>query len=259
MFGWLRPSCPVDPHAKRWIEKRLQWLSQEFGLDVFTRRALILPLEEFFPDRYRGSEACVRTLVDRVCAYMDVDPSRVDLEFYTDRGNAWLVNKQGKIMPRPAGLYNDSTGRTLIELETSQFDSPMTLVGTAAHELAHLRLLGEGRIRPTVFDNELLTDLTVVFFGLGIFLANVPRAWESLLTNWPGTDAKRSEYMTQPMFGYALAHMAWFRNERKPSWARHLRMDARACFKQGLRYLWATGDSQFRPADASRRPGESTS
>ena len=25
------------------------------------------------------------------------------------------------------------------------------------------------------YDNELLTDLTVVFFGLGIFLANAPR------------------------------------------------------------------------------------
>ncbi len=259
MFGWFRPSCPIDPHAKRWIEKRLQWLANQFGLDTFTRRALILPLEEFFPDRYDGSEESVCTLVNRVCTYMDVDPALVELEFYTDRGNIWLVNDRGKYMPRPAGLYNEQTGRTLIQLETSQFDNPMTLVGTAAHELAHLRLLGERRIKSTVFDNELLTDLTVVFHGLGIFLANVPRAWESLLTNWPGTDAKRSEYMTQPMFGYALAHAAWFRNERKPKWARHLRMDARASFKQGLQYLWATSDSEFKPAHASKSAGDSLS
>ena len=104
MFGWFRPACPVDRHAKHWVEQRLQWLSDEFGLDVFTRRALILPLEEFFPDRYDGSEASVHTLVERVCAYMDLDPARVELEFYTDRSNTWLVNQRGKFMPRPAGL-----------------------------------------------------------------------------------------------------------------------------------------------------------
>jgi hypothetical protein len=126
----------------------------------------------------------------------------------------------------------------------------MSLVGTIAHELAHVRLLGEERIRPTVFDNELLTDLTVVYHGLGIFLANVPRTWESHLTYWPGTDALQTEYMHQAMFGYALAHMAWIRSERKPEWSRHLRPDARASFKQGLDYLWRTGDSTFKPKHA---------
>jgi len=138
----------------------------------------------------------------------------------------------------------------VIHLETSQLTEPMTLVGTIAHELAHLRLLGERRIDDDVFDNELLTDLTVVFHGMGIFLANAPRAWESDFTTWPGTEANRPEYMTQAMFGYALALAAWFRNERKPPWAKHLQMDARASFKQGLRYLWKISDSEFKPQHA---------
>lgn len=127
----------------------------------------------------------------------------------------------------------------------------MALVGTIAHEIAHLRLLGEDRIPFDAFDNELLTDLTVVFHGLGIFLANVPRAWESDFTAWPGTAVRKPGYMTQPMFGYALAHSAWYRNQRKPEWARFLHMDAKACFRQGLRYLWATQDSQFKPPNAA--------
>lgn len=248
MFGWFRPVCPVEPHAKRWIEERLLWLADELGLDVFTRRALILPLAEFFPDRYDATDESVRRLVRRVCGYMDVDPDRVELEFFTDRANLWLVNENGHYLPRAAGLYDEDADQIVIRLETSQFDDPMTLVGTTAHELAHLRLLGEKRIDPDVFDNELLTDLTVVFHGLGIFLANVPRAWISDFSTWPGTDVRRSEYMTQPMFGYALAHAAWLRDERKPAWAKHLRVDARASFKQGMQYLLVTGDSQLRPA-----------
>lgn len=60
MFGWFRPTCPVDPRAKNWIETRLAWLADEFGLDVFTRRSIILPLQEYFPDNYDGSEAAAK-------------------------------------------------------------------------------------------------------------------------------------------------------------------------------------------------------
>lgn len=251
MSPWFRPICPVDTNAKAWIERRLQFLADEFGRDVFSRRALVLPLEEFFPDRYDASDESVRKLMDRVCGYMDADPALVELEFFTDRGEVWLVNDRGQYLPHEAGLYDEQAQRTVIHLETSQLDEPMTLVGTIAHELAHLRLLGERRIPHDVFDSELLTDLTVVFHGLGIFLANDPRAWESHFTKWPGTDARQPEYMTQPMFGYALAHAAWFRKEQKPQWAKYLRMDARASFKQGLRYLWETGDSEFKPEHAA--------
>jgi hypothetical protein len=247
MFGWFRPTCPVEPCAKRWIEERLEWLADQFGTDVFSRRALILPEEDFFPDKYDESPESVRMLLDRVCLYMDADPELVKLELFTDKGNLWLVNERGHGISRAAGLYDERDDQTIIHLETSQLDDPMTLVGTIAHELAHLRLLGERRVDPEIFDNELLTDLTVVFHGLGIFLANVPRAWVSDFTHWPGTKVKKPEYMTYPMYGYALAHAAWFRNERKPHWMKHLRLNARSAFKQGLRYLWETRDSRFRP------------
>src|SRR5690349_3836272 len=120
MFNWFRPSCPVDPHAKKWIENRLQWLSNEFGHDVFSRRAVILPLEEFFPDPYDATDAAGRVLLNRVCSYMDADPSKVVLEFYTDRSQTWLVNAKGDAIARPAGLYQEESGYYLIKLERSQ-------------------------------------------------------------------------------------------------------------------------------------------
>jgi hypothetical protein len=74
-------------------------------------------------------------------------------------------------------------------------------------------------------------------------LANSPRNWESHYGTWPATDLKKPEYMTPPMFGYALAHLAWFRHEGRPEWAKHLHPGARANLKQGLRFLDRTGDS----------------
>jgi hypothetical protein len=250
MFGWFRPVCPVDPCAKNWIEERLKWLSGEFGVDVFSRRAVVLPDEDFFPDTYDHSERSVRTLLDRVCRYMDADPDRVELRLFANPVDFGLVNENGHAIPMAAGWYEENNRRTIIRLEKSQLDDRMALIGTIAHELAHLRLLGERRIFPDIFDNELLTDLTVVFHGLGLFLANDSRVYQSQLTVWPGTQMRKPEYMSYPMFGYALAHAAWFRKERKPEWASHLRMDARSALKQGLRYLWETGDSKFKPSHA---------
>lgn len=72
------------------------------------------------------------------------------------------------------------------------------------------------------------------------------------MTKWPGTDYNKPEYMSQPLIGYALAHLAWFRGEQKPAWARYLHMNARPDFYQGLRFLQKTGDSEFRPPSARR-------
>ena len=248
MFGWFKPQCPVDAAAKRWIEDRLHWLSDEFGRDTFTRRAVILPTNEFFPDPIDGTESSVRNLLDQVCGYMDVDPDLVTLEFFTNEAELWLINDDGKYLPTGAGgLYDEQVGRTVIHIETSELMNLEGLVGTMAHELAHLRLMGERRVTGDEFDNELLTDLTAVFHGFGIFLGNGPRNWDSQYSDWPGTNLRRPEYMTLPMFAYALAHAAWCRGEQKPAWSRFLSFDLRPCFKQGLRYLNQTGDSTFTP------------
>lgn len=248
MLGWLRASCPVDWAAKNWIEDRLQWLAEQFDSSAFTDKPVVLPTPEFFPDPYDGSRRSIRRLFERVCDYMGVAPGLVTLRFFSEARNLLFVNDQGKPVPDgAAGWYGEGTGKFIVRLETSQAADPMALVATMAHELAHVRLLGEGRIDNDAYDNELLTDLTALFHGLGIFLANSPRNWDGQYAYWPGTELRKPEYMTPPMFGYALAHLAWHRNQSAPSWCKYLRWSARINLKHGLRYLEQTGDSRFKP------------
>ncbi len=249
------PTCPCDPAAKAWVEDRLRWLCGQFDEHVFNGRPLVLPTHAFFPEPHDGSRRAARALLGRVCAYMGVDRDRVTLEFVSHAGRLWLVNEAGQYLPHAAGTYQETERHFLVRIDTSGLDDPMTLVGTMAHELAHARLLGEGRATSDQYDNELLTDLTVVFLGLGVFLANVPRTWDSQYTKWPGTELKKPEYMTRPMFGYALAHLAWFRGEERPAWANHLHWNARPDFKQAVRFLFRTGDSAFRPERFRSRAG----
>lgn len=245
MLGWLFGGCPVDPAAKEWIEERLLWLRDEFGADELYADNTVLPTAEFFPDRFDGSRESVRVLYRRVCEYMGVDEDRVRLKFFRGApGGFHLVDEGGQMVPTtPAGTYTPD----VIRLNLDEIADPMSLVGTLAHELAHERLLGEDRIMSEVYDNELLTDLTVCFKGLGVFLANVPRNYASQDTRWPGTDLRKPEYMTPPMFGYALGLLAWVRGVPNPPWLSHLKYGVRGEFKQAVRFLSKGGSTPLKP------------
>jgi hypothetical protein len=249
MFGWFKPTCPCDPAAKRWVEERLQWLSRQFGLHVLLEKPVVLPTPEFFPDAWDESPKAVSLLFRWVCQYMQVDPDRVEIQVYADRTPGWKTVLD-PMAGFAAGTWQGAEGpwqKGVIRIERSTLDRPSDLIGTMAHELAHQRLLGERRADPGAFDNELLTDLTAVFHGFGIFLANNPRKSTGELGRWPGTKLYRPEYLSEPMLAYALAHIAWFRNEDRPAWARHLRWTPHSVFKEGLRYLQKTQDSTFKP------------
>jgi hypothetical protein len=249
MFGWFHPVCPCDPAAKKWVEDRLRWLVKQFGLHVLLERPIILPTEEFFPDPWDGTPKAARRMFHRVCEYMGVDRDDVELKFFDDATPSTMIHLD-PTRGFAAGTWSageEPWQQGVIRLEKGSLDCPADLVGIMAHELSHQRLLGEGRIMRSTYDNELLTDLTAVYHGFGIFLANNPRKSTGELKHWPGTELHRPEYLSEPMLGYALALIAWFRDEDWPDWAKHLRWAPRAVFKQGLRYLQKTADSSFKP------------
>ncbi|MEO2091794.1 MAG: HEAT repeat domain-containing protein [Gemmataceae bacterium] len=236
MFGWFVPKCPVDTRTKAWVESRMLWLADRFGLDRLRAAAVVLPTDEFFPDRYTPDETGCRGCLLRMCGYMGVAPESVHLQIVDDEE-----------MPDAAGLYQ-MRERSVISLARSQLEDPMRLMATVAHELAHELLLKGGYLTGDEVDHEEVTDLLPVFLGTGIFAANA-----TVKTNfWTDGQTKfwansKLGYLSSIELGYALAVFAYFRGEDRPRWARHLRTDAALTLRDGLRYLHKTGDALFDP------------
>ncbi len=249
MMFLFTTKCPVNPEEKVWIDESMRWLIEEFGADRLRESPVILPTEKFFPDPYSGDKEDVRALVDRVCSYMGVDSTRTELEFYSDRENdlrgnlpAYESSHEGA-----AGHYRKRRGKFIIGLEAAQLGDPMSLVATVAHELGHVLLLGEGRVSANEEDHEPLTDLLTVFIGMGVFTGNAVfgfRQWTDSFSQ--GWETHRRGYLTEEMFGYALALFAWLRSEDKPVWSRHLEGNVSAYFKSGHKYLEKTGDTALK-------------
>ena len=236
MLGWFSPSCPLGTREKTWVERRMAWLAGRFGIERLRKARILLPTEEFFPDRYDADEASAQVYFDRMCGYMGVDPSTVELIVVADDD-----------MPGAAGLYQMHE-RSEIYVARSQLTAPMELLSTYAHELAHELLLKGGHLTADESDHEFVTDILPVFLGAGIFLANATvksKAWSE------GTmhlfSISKQGYLSSITQGYALALFAFMRGEIRPSWQSHLRADAAGPLKSGLRYLSKTGDTLFHP------------
>jgi hypothetical protein len=238
---WSTSKCPVEEEDKLWLEESMEWLLEEFGADTFRRVTVVLPTDEFFPDSYSAGEDDARALVDRVCAYMSVNPNLIELEFFEDESREAqrdFVYAEGS-SDGASGHYKKRRDKFVVSLESSQLTDPMCLVATIAHELGHVRLLGEGRVHGGFEDHEPLTDLLTVFFGLGIFTANSAFSFDASSHGW---QAQRRGYLDEEMFGYALALFALMRGERNPAWSRYLEGSVSTYFKNGQKYLDKTGE-----------------
>lgn len=242
-MGWFSPKCPVDAETKAWLDEAFGWLVDELGIDVVRESEVILPTEEFFPDVFDGSRPAIRKMVDRICGYMDVDPKLVTIQYFENDDVTRLhpLAADGQSRSHALGIYRrQSDGKYGISLDTSQASNPEMLVATIAHELGHVILLGEGRLDPDYQDHEPMTDLVTVFYGLGIFNANSSFVFEQFTNaQYQGWQAGGSGYLSEEMYGYALALFAHLRGEQKPDWAGYLKTNVRSYFKSALKFISA--------------------
>jgi hypothetical protein len=239
---WFGSRDALDIPSRLWIRKHLWWLGDQFGEDRLIEQPIVEPTDKFFPDKYGGSPAAIKPLFNRVCAYMDVDPETVQLELFSNDKSLGLVTADGFQIGVAAGTFQGGQRGHCIKLDQQHLEKPGNAVAILAHELAHVRLLGEGRVDPDRFDHELLTDLCAVFFGFGIFTANQPAHNVPSDATWPGTGLWCPSYMTLPMHAFALALIAQVRFEENPKWARYLKPSAAAAFKAASRWLAAEAE-----------------
>lgn len=248
MFGWGESVCPCDDAAKDWIERRLAWISRQFPSTIFTDRPLVLPTEEFFPEKHEPTRECAKALLVQVCTYMGMSADHCILKFTSEARKIYPMNEDRDSLPFAAGTYGHSH-RHVIVVDNGQLYHPADLICTMASDLAHARLHGEGGVHRPRHDEELLTDLTAFALGFAVFMANAsPPVSMSSSSPWPGTKLPMPRHMTSPMYGYALGHVAWFKAQRKPPWMKFLGPNVINVFKDATRFLFDTGNTTFKPA-----------
>src|SRR5882757_5937601 len=151
------PRCHLNADEKAWVERRMAWLREQFGSGPI-RRAPLDPTSQLLPKEWDGSYEAGADLFQRLCEYMLVDPARLHFQLYSkaethviDSAHAGESHSSG-----PAGLYHQPKDKKklVIALEESGLARPAALAATICHELGHVHLLADQRIRPEEEDCE---------------------------------------------------------------------------------------------------------
>lgn len=243
---WLRTdspgACPVPQEQRTWTERWLRWCAEEFG-PATPRREIALP--GFAPADFTGTQEQAELLVRRVGAVMGADVSGISV---------LLVESPEKVQGRKhqVGEYRKAFDRVVIELDRRVAARPDSFAGLVAHELAHARLVGEGRVARlgiSPAEEERLTDLVTVHLGMGVLSANaaddyvkaagysvmpVGELTDRMLTGRRDKPLHRMGYLSPGEYGYALACWSTMRGETDPPWARHLKASVQDALMRGL-------------------------
>jgi len=201
----------------------------------------MLPDDRCFPDRYDGSEEAFHLIFRRVAKAMQVDSEEIEVELFgtdDDPVRELLPYYSGTTKDAAGLYYHDPTKFARIEIHHEQLKDPLGLVATIAHELGHVILLRPGLVDGDEPKMEPLNDLLTVFLGFGVFTANSAFQFKQYGDHKrQGWSTSRLGYLSEELFGYALARFALERGEVKPAWANFLATNVAAYFKQSTAWM----------------------
>ncbi|KTE37488.1 MULTISPECIES: hypothetical protein [unclassified Sphingopyxis] len=184
-MGLFGPKRPLSAEEWEWQLAGFRWLLEEFGgIDAHRTGILATPDGDCFPDSRCTGDARAAELLGQVMAIAGIGawPVRLVMDdgarSHGPVSGTTAVTHSGRAAAGTFQLVDDGQGGWLAEIVASraQLADEGALVATLGHETAHYFMTGTMRAAPGGAEcEELLTDLTAVWLGFGIFLGNSAR------------------------------------------------------------------------------------
>lgn len=245
MFGLFGNSndgeCPVNDDIRQWLEESMNWLFESFGEENIRTKKILTPEYSDLPVNFDGSFEAVDQAMKIVARQMEINPALVHLDFYIEGqdqirgaglgGSAFMQPVEGEKYSGGKYWGKQEDGKYHVWLEYRKLNEPLNMVATLAHEFAHIKLLGENRIEE---NDEHITDLTTIVFGMGIFNANA--SFQTFQGSGYSGYSKLG-YLTQMEWGYSLAFYSYLRGEENPAWIQHLSTNVKSDFKKSMNFI----------------------
>ena len=261
MFKFLKSNKkyePLDKELRKYFENNLIWLTQEFPEPDIEKRKILCPTNNDFPIVWKYSKDNALEVLKIISENMQIDFNEIELDFYENGikeinvGASSIFMQTDPNVQDSAGFFlnEKENGKFIISLDESLLEKPDILIATVAHELSHVKLLGEQRIDE---NDEMLTDFATVFFGLGIFNANAAFQFYNEPDRWGYSNLG---YLKIEEWAYALALFAFIRQEDNPQWQQYLSKTIKSEFEKSLQYMIENEDDIFMFDDEKNKTSQ---
>ncbi len=248
LFKAKKPFEPLDYEQRKYFENNLLWLNQEFPEPPIEKRKVFRPTYIDFPIQWENSEENAKQVLRIVAENMQIDLNEIEIDFYDNgikeinMGTSTIFLETDTDIPEASGFYHgkNQNGCYQISLDRGNLDKQSSVIATIAHELSHVKLLGQKNME---VNDEQLTDLATVFFGFGIFNANSAFQFFQQRDRW---GSRNLGYLTQEEWAYTLALLAFIRYEDKPDWSEYLNATIKADFEKSINYILENEETIFK-------------
>lgn len=216
---YLIKDLPLVEERILYLEQAFAFLSKAFN-PALLNKPVLTQHSGTLPHKINEVNEII-PLAQQIARIMDLDLNQLEITFF-EAGIRYFDEKTGDYVywdkEDYAGLYHgkNEEGKYLVSISDDIHQDTDMLIGTIAHEFSHIKLLGEERLEE---NNEDLTDLLPLFYGLGIYVAN---SCFKLETGAPGWRLSTSGYLRQADWGYLFALYLKARNEHQPEWLEEL-------------------------------------
>ena len=238
----------IDHDVAEWQFDWFSWLIDNYSSGAgLPDSALVLPTDEFFPKvnwNSRNNAGRVFHLVKFQCGFNEGD--LFDLEPQAGRPDASLgglamVETQGQTACGTYQLIPAKYGRPreIIKYDADLENRPAQMVATFAHELSHAlhnRSHDPLDIEPELY--ELFTDLTAIYLGYGIFLANMRFEFSQFSNaDTQGWQAQGAGYLPEADMIFATALFMTIKDIPMEAALPYLKPRLQKMLKKGFRQL----------------------
>jgi hypothetical protein len=240
-FWKKKNSRPITEEDSIWIENNLYWIHE--NVVNLRRHPTILPPDAFFDYSFSGQEKDAHFVLERLGELCGVDASKIRLTFYSqqpmDLGSGIITRLDEE--KGAAGYYVQDDEESEIQIEIGQLKDPVSLIAVMAHELCHYVLIGlyeYGHMDDQ--ENEYLTDLLVIAYGLGIFQGNSSfsrKTWDSS-SGHSGWSIGKQGYLPKQVTAYAMAVIELYKGRFEQDWLHFLEKDFKKYFTRSVGYVF---------------------
>lgn len=241
MFSFFKKKPFIEDEISSWIFLAFEWALNNYGSDIFhNETVLVTPSSNHFPEKLNSPDGMVKYTFEQVRKYAGMENWPCRLEAQEDDINPviapTIVLKGAPSGPAGTFQYSDEA---VITYNTNLINRPESLIATFAHELAHY-LSRVAKEHPPGGEEywEHATDLTAIFLGFGIFLANSAFTFEQYTgVESQGWSASRQGYMSEQEIIYALAVFCILKDIQAIEVISYLDSHLRSSFKKCYREL----------------------
>jgi len=226
---------PINDEDINWVANSFSWIEENFSKELIQRRS-VLGLGDLENINGNTTKNDAKKLVHEIAELMDIKKGLITVSFYQETQFDQFEEieiRQFDNVEYSTGKYfgKDKSGKFKISLEENLLYKPTNLVATIAHELSHVKLLGERRIKE---NDEYLTDLLPIAYGFGVFGANSIFNSDTTSFYW---SMNRQGYLGEKVYTFALAWYSILRKEKDPIWKNLLKPNILNEFETSLLYI----------------------